>query len=348
MKKTTIIRTVLLLVALINLILNAAGKNTLPFTNEEISEAIATIFTVLTALSAWWKNNSFTKEAIVADEYMESLKDNEDRGGGNDGKTNVGLVAYCKAQLGKPYWYGCFGNISTKNLYSVKKKQYPDQYRWDCPDSQLNKRVHDCIGLIKGYLWSKDTNSVPVYNGNQDVSANGMRSKCQTGGTINTMPDVPGILVFMNAHVGVYIGNGKVIEARGHNYGVVETELKKRGWTHWGYCPWITYITEEKPAAKPSAKKTVETIAKEVIDGKWGTGETRKKKLTAAGYDYTAIQNKVNEMLKPSKKVKSNAEIAKEVIDGKWGNGEARKKKLTAAGYDYSAIQKEVNKLLRK
>ena len=67
-------------------------------------------------------------------------------------KTNTGLVAYAKAQLGKPYWYGCFGQVSTTALYSSKKRQYPSQYQWSCPKNQLNVRVHDCIGLIKGYL----------------------------------------------------------------------------------------------------------------------------------------------------------------------------------------------------
>ena len=47
-----------------------------------------------------------------------------------------------------------------------------------------------------------------------------------------------------------------------------------------------------------AAKKTVLELAKEVIAGKWGNGQDRKNRLTAAGYDYTAVQNKVNELLK--------------------------------------------------
>ena len=47
-----------------------------------------------------------------------------------------------------------------------------------------------------------------------------------------------------------------------------------------------------------AVKKTVTELAKEVIDGKWGNGQDRKNRLTAAGYDYTAVQNKVNELLK--------------------------------------------------
>ncbi len=51
---------------------------------------------------------------------------------------------------------------------------------------------------------------------------------------------------------------------------------------------------EEKPAAK---KKTVLQVAREVIDGKWGNGDDRRKRLAKAGYDYDAVQKKVNELL---------------------------------------------------
>lgn len=96
--------------------------------------------------------------------------------------------------------------------------------------------------------------------------------------------------------------------------------------------------------ATPS--KSVAEVAKEVIAGKWGNGDTRKSKLQAAGYDYDAVQKEVNKQLSGSAG-KSVTEIAKEVIAGKWGNGADRKKKLTAAGYDYAAVQKKVNELLK-
>jgi len=104
----------------------------------------------------------------------------------------------------------------------------------------------------------------------------------------------------------------------------------------------------EESSATPSATKSVTEIAKEVIAGKWGNGDERKKKLTAAGYDYATVQKKVNELLSGSgTATKSVTEIAKEVTAGKWGNGDERKKKLTAAGYDYAAVQKKVNELLK-
>ena len=156
-------------------------------------------------------------------------------------KTNIGLVNYVKEQLGKPYWYGCFGQTATKTLYEYKQTQYPTYYTAKDFEYQIGNRVHDCIGLIKGYLWSDNFTSVPKYNASQDVNVNGMFSICKERGKISTIPEIVGLLVFMDQHVGVYIGHGYVVEARGHKYGVVKTKLSARPWTHWGKCPWINY-----------------------------------------------------------------------------------------------------------
>ena len=166
--------------------------------------------------------------------------------------TNLQLVAYCKAMLNHPYWYGCFGQISTKSLYENKKKQYPIQYTWKLPAAQLGVRVFDCVGLIKGAIWSGGSPiTPPTYNAAQDVSANGMYNACKVKGTdLKKMPDVAGLLVFKSGHVGVYIGGGYVIEAAGHKYGVIKTKLKERPFKKWGYCPWIKY-EDEKPAETP-------------------------------------------------------------------------------------------------
>ncbi len=94
-----------------------------------------------------------------------------------------------------------------------------------------------------------------------------------------------------------------------------------------------------------SKKKSIDVIAQEVIRGAWGTGAIRKTSLTKAGYDYEAVQAKVNDIISKDTK-KSVTAVAKEVIAGKWGNGAARKSALTKAGYDYNAVQKKVNELL--
>ena len=95
---------------------------------------------------------------------------------------------------------------------------------------------------------------------------------------------------------------------------------------------------------RPQPQKTVTDIAREVIEGKWGNGAERKKKITSAGYDYNAVQSKVNELLNNNKKTVD--ELAREVIAGKWGTGINRKNRLQKAGYDYNAVQKRVNQLM--
>lgn len=160
-------------------------------------------------------------------------------------KTNLGLIEYCKAQLGKPYWYGTFGQIATEGLLRQKSVQYPTYYTADDYMQQYGQKVHDCVGLIKGYMWSDGTNSNPKYNVVQDKNVSGMLKCCSKYGNIGTMPDLKGILVFTDGHVGVYVGNGKVIEARGHAYGVVETKLEERNWKKWGMLDWIDYVEEK-------------------------------------------------------------------------------------------------------
>ena len=93
--------------------------------------------------------------------------------------------------------------------------------------------------------------------------------------------------------------------------------------------------------------KTVTDLAYEVIAGKWGNGTERKNKLNDAGYDYNAVQTKVNELLSSKTITKTVEQLAREVIQGKWGNGTDRKNRLTSAGYNYKAVQNKVNELLK-
>lgn len=114
----------------------------------------------------------------------------------------------------------------------------------------------------------------------------------------------------------------------------------------WGYIrgfarPKYSSSTTSTPSAP---KKSIDTIAREVIAGAWGSGALRKTALTKAGYDYDTVQKKVNEILAKGA-TKSIATIAKEVIAGKWGNGTARTNALKRAGYDPVEVQKKVNEL---
>jgi len=72
--KSTIIRTIVLLVMLANQILALFGHSPLPFSDDQINAGVSTVLTVLASFWTWWKNNSFTKMAIQADHYKKSIK----------------------------------------------------------------------------------------------------------------------------------------------------------------------------------------------------------------------------------------------------------------------------------
>lgn len=72
--KGTIIRTACLLLAIINTALTMFGKNPLPIEDAMIEEVVSFVFMAAASLAAWWKNNSFTKPAIKADEILADLK----------------------------------------------------------------------------------------------------------------------------------------------------------------------------------------------------------------------------------------------------------------------------------
>ena len=172
-------------------------------------------------------------------------------------KTNEGLAAYARKALaeGWRYWYGATGVKCTAELLARKTAQYPEHYKSDrtarCNrDIAEGRMAADCIGLAKGYMWLDEDTGRQVYKANAcpDASANGMFAQAAEKGDIASMPDVPGLMVRFNGHTGVYVGGGKVIEARGFNYGVVETEIDRRPWTHWYRLPGLIYEGAARPA----------------------------------------------------------------------------------------------------
>ena len=99
------------------------------------------------------------------------------------------------------------------------------------------------MGLIKSYGWLDPEAMTIRYetNGMPDIGADAMYYRAQVKGGIHTIPEVPGLAVWHSGHIGVYIGDGEVIEAMGTVYGVVKTRLDERGWTHWLEIPYINY-----------------------------------------------------------------------------------------------------------
>ena len=119
--------------------------------------------------------------------------------------------------------------------------------------------------------------------------------------------------------------------AAGYNYSLIQTK-----------------VNELMGAKNTVSSKSIDELAREVIAGNWGNGEDRKQRLKAAGYNYSEIQNRVNEMMGKSTTGKTVDQLAREVLQGLWGNGAERKNRLTVAGYDYSVVQSRVNQIMKK
>ena len=163
-------------------------------------------------------------------------------------KNATDLVTYAinAYESGWGYVWGTFGSVLTEGLFQAKLDQYPDgvgNYEEFIRDNWVGKRTTDCCGLIKGYGWlDPETMSIDYgTNGMPDLGANQMYYNASESGTIDTIPEIPGLAVWHDGHIGVYIGNGYVIEAMGTKYGVVKTQLKGRGWTHWLKVEYINY-----------------------------------------------------------------------------------------------------------
>jgi len=163
-------------------------------------------------------------------------------------KNSTDLVLWCQnaSATGWGYVWGTYGTVLTETFYESKKAQYPNEVGGQeefIKEHWLNRRTADCIGLIKGFSWYDTTTGQTFIgaNGMPDIGANGMYNAASTKGTIDTMPDTPGLAVWFDGHIGVYIGNGKVVEAKGTRYGVITSELANGAWTHWLKIPYIQY-----------------------------------------------------------------------------------------------------------
>ena len=163
-------------------------------------------------------------------------------------KNATDLVTYAVHawESGWGYVWGTYGNVLTESLLTYKVSQYPDgvgNHEDIIRANWLGGRTADCVGLIKGYGWlSPETMTIDYgTHGMPDIGANQMYYTARESGPISTMPDIPGLAVWHEGHIGVYIGGGQVIEAMGTKNGVVKTELAKRNWTHWLKIPYINY-----------------------------------------------------------------------------------------------------------
>ena len=161
--------------------------------------------------------------------------------------TNLQLVDYVKAAHAAHwvYWYGTCGYPCTLSLYNRKREQYPTHYTADREsgykaDIAAGRMCADCVGLIKSFFWTGGVIGGANHyasNGCPDQSANGLFELCKETGPIKSIPDIPGLVVWKSGHIGVYVGGGYTIEARGFAYDCVMHKVTDGPWTKWGKLP---------------------------------------------------------------------------------------------------------------
>ena len=150
-------------------------------------------------------------------------------------KNNLGLVQWAiqAHEAGWGYIYGTYGNVLTENLLQDRAAVFGSEvtdYMDFIRQNWIGKRTADCVGLIKGYGWYDSASGEIMVGTNSmmDVGANAMFSNATVKGTIDTIPEVPGLAVWVDGHIGIYIGNGEVIEAMNTLRGVTRTQLAGR------------------------------------------------------------------------------------------------------------------------
>lgn len=251
-------------------------------------------------------------------------------------KTAQGLVDFAKKALKENWGYclGTYGNILTPSYLKQKQSQGYGVGAYNTRHNAylqrfINKRVSDCYGLVKGYVWWQGEDKNPNYVTKQDRNQEGAYTSAKEKGPLSTLPEIPGIVLWMKGHAGIYIGNGEFIEIAGVPVGMRKGKISNgrvvsgSKFTHWFKDTYINY-DEHKPSlppipSKPSTrKKTAIEIAQEVIAGKWGNGAARKSNLEKAGYSYSEVQKEVNQKLGGSSQSKppTTPQIK---VDGYWG-----------------------------
>ena len=211
-----------------------------------VTEALAANAQAVYARIAYGAADGYTGEIQYGGSRFTELDVSEFRDPSTKNAEDLVTYVIHAWESGWGYVWGTFGQTLTESLLESKIRQYPDgvgDYEDVIREKWLGGRTADCVGLIKGYGWL-DTDSMTIQygaNGMPDIGADAMYRNAAVKGTVDTIPEVPGLAVWKSGHIGVYIGGGEVIEAMGTHYGVVKTKLADRNWTAWLEIPYLQY-----------------------------------------------------------------------------------------------------------
>lgn len=159
----------------------------------------------------------------------------------------IDLCNYARNAVGGGYVFGSSGQRCSLSLRESCAAANPSQRenilgicaKWD------GKYVWDCSGLFRG-AWR----ALMAYRSGGATTI--YRTWCTQKGAIDTMPDEAGVLVFrgtesVKEHVGLYVGDGMVVDARGSSKGVLFAALGAYAWTHWAKADDVDYANSGEP-----------------------------------------------------------------------------------------------------
>lgn len=219
------------------------------------------------------------------------------------------IASYAASKLGCAYIYGGYGERQcTPAFRKERATAYPEQkaniYN-NCP--VLSGKQSACSGCKyhgrQAYDCAQLTRYATKAAGQELVSgANSQWTKTEWAkkGTIDTLPDVPGVILYhansagRMTHTGVYVGEGYAVEARAAKYGVVKTKVADRTWTHWAALPGVLDGVQVETAPAPDVTAPeVKTVIIELNTLRKGSkGEqvkTLQRLLNALGHDCGSV-----------------------------------------------------------
>lgn len=168
----------------------------------------------------------------------------------NGDLSSEGLILYaedCCSNMKTSYAWGGMMDLIDEDMIRVLSNRYEDYYTEDKIigyENLISEKVYgcDCSGLIKSYLFGGLNH--PLYEEFYDINSSMMIYIAEFKGEIDSIPEIRGICLYMPGHVGIYAGNGQVIEStenKEFGNGVIKSNLVDRNWTDWFYCPFIKY-----------------------------------------------------------------------------------------------------------
>lgn len=272
---------------------------------------------------------------------------------------NRAVTIECASDLSEPYYMNDNVIESLIDLcVDICRRNGKDTLIWfGDRNKSLNYEPDDneCVITVHRWFANKSCPGDYLYNRLDEIAEKvtkrlGGDNVTYNSSNRNNSSDSMDIYTIAKKVIQGYYGNGndrkRALENLGYDYNEVQAEVNRI----------LGKGSSSGSSSSSSSSYNITEIAKDVIAGKYGNGETRKKNLESRGYNYNEIQKEVNRLLNngsnssSSNNSSSNSSnitaIAKEVIAGKYGNGNDRKRALESRGYNYSEVQSEVNRLL--